>query len=137
MKAAIYARYSSDNQREESIAAQIRAIKEFAQKEDIQVVKIYTDEAKSATTDNRPNFLKMVKESELGLFDCVIVHKLDRFSRNRYDSAFYKKKLKDNNVQLISVLEHLDNSAESIILESVLEGMAEYYSVNLSREVMK
>lgn len=137
MKAAIYARYSSDNQREESIAAQIRAIKEFAQKEDIHVVKIYTDEAKSATTDNRPNFLKMIKESELGMFDCVIVHKLDRFSRNRYDSAFYKKKLKDNNVQLISVLEHLDNSAESIILESVLEGMAEYYSVNLSREVMK
>lgn len=137
MKAAIYARYSSDNQREESISAQIRAIKDFAQKENIQVVKIYTDEARSATTDNRPNFLKMIKESELGLFECVIVHKLDRFSRNRYDSAFYKKKLKDNNVKLISVLEHLDNTAESIILESVLEGMAEYYSVNLSREVMK
>ena len=79
----------------------------------------------------------MIKDSELGLFDTLIVHKLDRFSRNRYDSAFYKKKLKDNNVRLISVLEHLDNSPESIILESVLEGMAEYYSVNLSREVMK
>ena len=137
MKAAIYARYSSDNQREESIEAQIRAIKEFAEKENIQIVKIYTDEARSATTDDRPQFLKMMKESELGLFDTLIVHKLDRFSRNRYDSAFYKKKLKDNNVRLISVLEHLDNSPESIILESVLEGMAEYYSVNLSREVMK
>lgn len=137
MKAAIYARYSSDNQREESIEAQIRAIKEFAEKENIQIVKTYTDEARSATTDDRPQFLQMMKESELGLFDALIVHKLDRFSRNRYDSAFYKKKLKDNHVQLISVLEHLDNSPESIILESVLEGMAEYYSVNLSREVMK
>ncbi|MDU1231826.1 MAG: recombinase family protein [Clostridium sp.] len=137
MKAAIYARYSSDNQREESIEAQIRAINEFAERENIQIVKTYIDEARSATTDDRPQFLKMIKESELGLFDTLIVHKLDRFSRNRYDSAFYKKKLKDNNVRLISVLEHLDNSPESIILESVLEGMAEYYSVNLSREVMK
>ena len=137
MKAAIYARYSSDNQREESIEAQIRAINEFAKRENIQIVKTYTDEARSATTDDRPQFLKMIKESELGLFDTLIVHKLDRFSRNRYDSAFYKKKLKDNNVTLVSVLEHLDNSPESIILESVLEGMAEYYSVNLSREVMK
>ena len=137
MKAAIYARYSSDNQREESIDAQIRAIEEFAKNNDIQIVKVYTDEAKSATTDDRPQFLKLMKESEFNLFDAVIVHKLDRFARNRYDSAFYKKKLKDNNVKLVSVLEHLDNSPESIILESVLEGMAEYYSVNLSREVMK
>ena len=95
MKAAIYARYSSDNQREESIEAQIRAINEFAERENIQIVKTYIDEARSATTDDRPQFLKMIKESELGLFDTLIVHKLDRFSRNRYDSAFYKKKLKD------------------------------------------
>lgn len=137
MKAAIYVRYSSDNQREESIEAQIRAIKEFAKIENIEIVKIYADEAKSATTDDRPQFLRLMKESEFNIFDSVIVHKLDRFARNRYDSAFYKKKLKDNNVKLISVLEHLDDSPESIILESVLEGMAEYYSVNLSREVMK
>lgn len=137
MKAAIYARYSSDNQREESIEAQIRAINDFAKKEHIQIIKNYADEARSAMTDDRPQFLKMIKESELGLFDTLIVHKLDRFSRNRYDSAFYKKKLKDNGVKLISVLERLDDSPESIILESVLEGMAEYYSVNLSREVMK
>ncbi len=137
MKAAIYARYSSDNQREESIDAQIRAIKEFASHNNIQIVKIYTDEARSATTDDRPQFLQMIKDSEFNIFNTVIVHKLDRFSRNRYDSAFYKKKLKDNHVKLISVLEHLDDSPESIILESVLEGMAEYYSINLSREVMK
>lgn len=136
-KAAIYARYSSDNQREESIDAQIRAIKEFASKNSYKIVAIYTDEAKTATSDDRPNFIKMIKDSNNGLFDAVIVHKLDRFARNRYDSAYYKRALKQNDVRIISVLENLDDSPESIILESVLEGMAEYYSANLSREVMK
>ncbi|KNF10110.1 site-specific recombinase [Gottschalkia purinilytica] len=135
--AVIYARYSSDNQREESIEAQIRAIKEYAKRNNTNIYKIYADEARSATTDNRPEFLKMIKDSELGLFDMVIVHKLDRFSRNRYDIAFYKKQLKKNGVRLVSVLENLDDSPESIILESVLEGMAEYYSANLAREIMK
>jgi site-specific DNA recombinase len=137
MKAAAYVRYSSDNQREESIDAQIRAIQEYASKNDIEIVKIYPDEAKSATTDQRPYFLQMMKDSELGIFQAVVVHKLDRFSRDRYDSAFYKRQLKKNGVRLISVLEQLDDSPESIILESVLEGMAEYYSRNLAREVMK
>ena len=137
MRAAIYARYSSDNQREESIEAQIRAIKEYAEKNDMVIVKTYTDEAKSATTDNRPQFLQMIKDSELNAFNAIIVHKLDRFSRDRYDSAHYKRILQKNNVRLISVLEHLDDSPEAVILESVLEGINEYYSKNLSREVMK
>ncbi len=137
MRAAIYARYSSENQREESIEAQIKACKEYCEKNNIEIVKIYTDEAKSATTDDRPAFLQMIRESNLKLFDVVVVHKLDRFARNRYDSAFYKRQLKKNGVKLISVLEQLDDSPESVILESVLEGMAEYYSKNLAREVMK
>jgi len=137
MNAALYGRYSSDNQREESIEAQIRAMTEFCEKNNYNIVKVYTDEALSATTDNRPQFLKMISDSGKGLFDVIICHKLDRFARNRYDSAFYKKTLKDNGVKLISVLENLDDSPESIILESVLEGMAEYYSANLSREVKK
>ncbi len=137
MKAAIYARYSSDNQREESIDAQVRAISEYAQRNGITVVKTYVDEAESAKTDDRPNFQKMIRDCTEGIYDCIIVHKLDRFSRNRYDSAFYKKKLKENGIRLISILENLDDSPESIILESVLEGMAEYYSANLARETMK
>jgi len=137
INAAAYCRYSSDNQREESIDAQIRAIKEYAARNDFNIIKVYTDEARSATTDNRPGFLEMVKDSELELFENVIVHKLDRFARDRYDSAFYKRKLRKNGVRVLSVLETLDDSPESIILESVLEGMAEYYSANLSREVMK
>ncbi len=137
MKAAIYARYSSDNQREESIDAQVRAIKEYCERNGIRIVRTYTDEAKTATTADRPGFLQMISDSGLGLFDVVVVHKLDRFSRDRYDSAFFKRQLKKNGVRLVSVLENLDDSPESIILESVLEGMAEYYSANLAREVMK
>lgn len=137
MKAAIYARYSSDNQREESLDAQIRAATEFAQRNGYTIVKTYTDHAKTATSDNRPGFQQMFKEIDSGLFQAVIVHKLDRFSRSRVDSAIYKEALRKHNIRLVSVLEYFDNSPESVVLESVLEGFAEYFSRNLSREVMK
>lgn len=137
MNAAIYARYSSDNQRDESIDAQIRAIEEYAKRNDITIVKIYADKAKSATSDKRPEFQQMIQDSALGIFNAVIVHKLDRFSRDKYDSVSYKRRLKKNGIRLISVTEQFDDSPESIILESLLEGMAEYYSKNLAREVMK
>ena len=136
-KVALYARFSSDNQRSESIDAQIRAMTQFCRQNHWQIVATYADEAKSATTDNRPQFQQMIADSNKGLFDIVLVHKLDRFSRDRYDSAIYKKKLKKNHVRLCSVLERMDDSPESIMMESVLEGMAEYYSKNLGREVMK
>lgn len=137
IRAAAYGRYSSDNQREESITAQLKAIEEHCKKKGYILVKTYTDEARSATTDNRASFQQMISDSSLDIFDVVLVHKLDRFARNRYDSAFYKRKLKLNRVKVESILEQLDNSPESIILESVLEGMAEYYSKNLAREVRK
>ncbi len=136
-RVAQYARFSSDNQRSESIDAQIRAMNQFCKQNHWQVVSTYTDEAKSATTDNRPQFQQMISDSSKGIFDIVLVHKLDRFSRDRYDSAIYKKRLKKNHVRLCSVLERMDDSPESIMMESVLEGMAEYYSKNLWCEVMK
>ncbi len=136
-RVAQYARFSSDNQRTESIDAQIRAMNQFCKQNHWQIVATYKDEARSATTDNRPQFQQMITDSSKGLFDIVLVHKLDRFSRDRYDSAIYKKRLKKNNVKLCSVLERIDDSPESIMMESVLEGMAEYYSKNLGREVMK
>lgn len=135
-RVAQYARFSSDNQRSESIDAQIRHMNQFCKQNHWQVVATYTDEARSATTDNRPQFQQMINDSSKGLFDIVLVHKLDRFSRDRYDSAIYKKKLKKNNVRLCSVLERLDNTPESIMMESVLEGMAEYYSKNLSTGII-
>lgn len=136
-RAAIYARFSSDNQREESIDAQVRAIEDFARRNDLIIVKTYADRAKSATSDRRPEFQQMITDSAKNLFDVIIVHKLDRFSRDKYDSAMYKRRLKLNGIRLMSVTENLDGSPESIILESMLEGMAQYYSANLAREVMK
>ena len=136
-KAVIYARFSSDNQRDESIDAQVRACQDYAEKHDLEVIKIYADKAQSATSDKRPEFLRMMNDAEDGIFEAVIIHKLDRFSRDRYDHAYYKRKLKRCGIRLCSVLENLDDSPESIILESVLEGMSEYYSKNLARETMK
>jgi site-specific DNA recombinase len=136
-RAVLYARFSSDMQREESIEAQIRAMREFAEKKDYVIVDEYIDRAKSATTDRRPEFQRMIKESARMGFDIVLVHKLDRFARNRYDAAHYRHQLRRNHIELRSVVENLDSSPESIILESVLEGMAEYYSKNLAREVEK
>ena len=101
-RVAQYARFSSDNQRSESIDAQIRAMNQFCKQNHWQVVSTYTDEARSATTDNRPQFQQMIADSGKGIFDIVLVHKLDRFSRDRYDSAIYKKKLKKNHVKLCS-----------------------------------
>ena len=137
MRGVIYARYSSDNQRTESIDAQIRACNEYARKNEIEIIGSYVDEALTGTSDKRPQFQKMIKDAESKIFDCLIVHKLDRFTRDKYDSVIYKRKLKNFGVRLYSVTENLDGSPESIILESVIEGMAQYYSENLSREVMK
>ena len=138
-RAVAYCRFSSSNQREESIDAQVRAIKEYCDKNKLKLLKIYKDEAISGTsTKDREMFLEMILDCKKNLFDCVIVHKYDRFARNRYDHALYEKILNDNNVKLISVLEQLvDDSPESVILKSVLAGMNEYYSKNLSREVKK
>ena len=136
-RAALYARFSSDNQRSESIDAQIRAMKHYCSQRGYVIVNTYTDEAKSATTDRRPAFQQMIADSREHTFDILLVHKLDRFARNRYDSAVYKRELKKNGVAVYSVLENLDDSPESVMMESVLEGMSEYYSQNLAREVMK
>ena len=136
-RAVAYTRFSSDLQREESIEAQLRAIQAYCNEHDFVLLTVYADRGISGTSDKRPEFQRMIKDSANKQFDAVIVHKLDRFARNRYDSAFYKNILKKNNVKLISVLENLQDSPESVILESVIEGMNEYYSLNLSREVRK
>ena len=107
MKAVIYARYSSDNQREESIEGQIRECTAFAEKNNITILRHYIDRAFSAKTDNRPEFQNMIKDSGKRLFDMIIVWKLDRFARNRYDSARYKTALKKNGVKVVSVLPRL------------------------------
>ncbi len=136
-RAAAYTRFSSDNQRDESIDAQNRAIEAYCKQNGYELVMTYEDRAKTATSDKRPGFQQMIGDSGKGLFSFIIVHKLDRFSRDKHDSVHYKRILKKNKVRLLSVLENLDDSPESIMMESMYEGMAAYYSLNLAREVMK
>ena len=137
MTAVIYARYSSDNQREESIEGQIRECTDYAEKNGITVVKHYIDRALSAKTDNRPDFQQMIKDSEKRLFDIVLVWKLDRFARNRYDSAHYEYQLERNHVKLVSATEPISDSPAGIMVKSMLTGMAEYYSAELSEKVVR
>lgn len=122
MRAVIYARYSSDNQTEASIEGQLRECMEFAEHAGIDVIRSYIDRALSAKSDNRPEFQQMIKDSYKHAFDCIIVWKLDRFSRNRYDSAHYKALLRKNGVKVVSAKEAIAEGSEGILLESVLEG---------------
>lgn len=133
-----YCRYSSEGQRDGfSIEAQQRAIRDFCESEKYNIIKFYVEEARSGTNDNREAFQDMIEDAKLRKFKAIIVHKFDRFARNKYDSVFYKRKLRDLDIKVISICEPLDDSPESVILESLYEGMSEYYSRNLSREVLK
>ncbi len=137
MKAVIYARYSSASQTEQSIEGQLRECTEYANKHDINIVGTYIDRATSGTTDKREQFQKMIKDSDRRIFDAVIVYKIDRFARNRYDSAMYKARLSKNKVKVLYAKESIPDGPEGIILESLLEGMAEYYSAELSQKIKR
>lgn len=137
MNAVIYARYSSHAQREESIEGQLRECHEFAEKQGLTVIGEYCDHALSGKTDNRPEFQRMIKDSEKHQFSAVIMYTLDRFARNRYDSAIYKAKLKKNGCKIYYAKQPMPDTPEGIILEAVLEGYAEYYSANLARGIKR
>lgn len=137
MNAVIYARYSSHNQRDQSIEDQVFDCKKFAKEKGFNIVDIYADRAQSGRTDNRTEFQKMLKDSASKLFEVVLVWKLDRFGRNREETALNKIKLKKNGVRVVSVMENIPDSSEGVLLESVIEGMAEYYSRNLSENITR
>ena len=137
MNVVIYARYSSHNQTEQSIEGQIKVCKEFAKKNGYIIVGEYIDRAESGRSANRPQFLKMIEDSKKRAFQGVLVYQLDRFSRDRYDSAIYKNKLKNNDVRVFSANESISSDASGILMESVLEGMAEYYSAELSEKTTR
>lgn len=136
-KAVIYARYSSGNQREESIDSQLRICQKFADDHGYKVIQEYTDSALSGRTDQRPAFQRMISDSAKKRFDTVLVYAHDRFSRNTYDMATYKARLKKSGVRIISATVPLDDSPESGLMESILEGFAQYYSENLSRSIKR
>lgn len=139
MNVVLYLRYSSDRQNEQSIEGQERVCRAFCSQHNYTVVGTYIDRALTATknVEKRIEFQNMINDSSKGNFEAVIVYKLDRFARNRYDSATYKAKLKRNGVKVISATENISDNPEGIILESVLEGMAEFYSKELAQKITR
>ncbi len=136
-RAVIYARYSSHNQREESIEDQVRACEEAAAREGDEVIAVFFDRAASGTTDRRQGFRSMVELSKGGGWQRVWTYKTDRFARDRYDAAIYKRKLKKCGVSVKYAAEPIPDGPTGVLMESVLEGMAEYYSANLGENVAR
>lgn len=137
LNAVIYARYSSHSQTEQSIEGQLHDCYAYADRCGYRVVGEYIDRALTGKNDDRPDFQRMIKDAEKRQFQLILVWKLDRFTRNRYDSAIYKQRLKKFGVRVVSCMEAITDSPEGIILEGLLESMAEYYSANLSENIRR
>lgn len=135
--AVIYARYSSHNQRDESIEGQIRDGLECALKNNMIVAGVYIDRAMTGRNDKRESFQQLMKDADRHKFGCLIAWKVDRIARNRYDAATYKARLKKNNVRIIYVKEEIPDGPIGILVESMLEGQAEYYSASLSENIRR
>lgn len=135
MNIVICARFSSHSQTEQSIEGQLKVCYEYARNNNYTVVGEYVDRAQSGTTDNRLAFQCMISDSDKHILEGVLVYQLDRFARNRYDSAINKSKLKKNGVKVISAKENIANNPSRILVEVVLESMAEYYSAELSQKI--
>lgn len=133
----VYARYSSHAQKDTSIEDQVRDIEVYCRLNNLRIVKIYADRHLSGKTDQRPQFQQMIKDAAHARWSYVVVWKTDRFARNRYDSATYKYRLKRYGIRVLSAKEAIPEGPEGILLESVLEGSAEYYSANLAQNIRR
>ena len=138
MRGAIYARYSAGpRQTDQSIEGQLRVCRSFCESKGIQVVGEYCDRHISGRTDERPEFQRLIQDAKLKKFEAVIVYKTDRFARNKYDSAIYKRELKKAGIQIFYAAEAIPEGPEGIILESLMEGLAEYYSAELAQKIRR
>lgn len=137
-RTVIYARYSAGSgQTDQSIEGQVRECKAYIKKNKLQLVGIYADRHITGRTDRRPEFQRMISDAEAGVFDVLVVYTTDRFSRDKYDSAIYKRKLKDCGVQIRYAAENIPEGPEGILLEALMEGWAQYYSEELSRKILR
>lgn len=135
--AVIYARYSSHAQNDASIEQQVADCEAYARANNLQVLKVYPDRHLTGTSDQRQQFQAMIRDAAHARWRYVLVWKMDRFARNRYDSATYKYRLKKHGIRVLSVKESIPDGPEGILLEAVLEGSAEYYSANLSQNIKR
>lgn len=137
IRAVVYARYSSHSQTEQSIEGQISAAQVYAKAKGYTIVKEYVDRAKTGKNDNREAFQQMLSDTAKHEFSVIIVWKVDRFGRNREEITFNKYRCKKNDVRVEYIAEAVPDSPEGVILESVLEGMAEYYSLQLAQNIRR
>lgn len=135
--AVVYARYSSHKQGEQSVEGQLAAARAYAEAKGYTIVHEYIDRAMTGRNDNRDEFQQMLSDCAKKQFSVIIVWKVDRFGRNREEITFNKYRAKKHGVRVEYVAENLPNSPEGVILESVLEGMAEYYSLQLSQNIRR
>jgi DNA invertase Pin-like site-specific DNA recombinase len=135
--AVVYARYSSHRQGEQSIEGQQAAAHKYAAENGLTIIHEYIDRAMTGRNDNRAQFQQMLKDAGKGQFGTIILWKVDRFGRNREEIAFNKYRCKKSGVKVVYVAEIIPDSPEGVILESVLEGMAEYYSKQLSQNILR
>ena len=135
--AVIYARYSSSRQRDVSIDQQVSACRAYADQQGWKVLRVYADHAITGTTDQRPSFQQMIRDASALAWSKVIVYAFDRFARDRYDSAVYKHALKENGVRVLSVTEQVTDDPAGVLMESIFEGFAEYYSRELQRKIRR
>lgn len=135
----LYMRYSSDRQTEQSIEGQLRELIAYCKYHSYRVAAIYVDRAISAhaSMDKRPAFQQMLSDSARSSWKTVLVYKLDRFARNREDSAIARMRLRKNGCNVESAKEGISKNPEGVILEALLEGIAEYYSLELSQKVRR
>lgn len=137
IRAVSYSRFSSNNQRTESIDAQQRAIYKYIAENKYTPVGDYVDEAVTGTNLQRPGFQSMLDDAKKGMFDVVIVHKMDRFSRDVYDALDVQRKLAFYGVRIESVIERFEETPEGQLQKVIQLGVGQYYSQNLAREVVK
>jgi DNA invertase Pin-like site-specific DNA recombinase len=138
MRTALYARYSAGpRQTDQSIEGQIRVCSDYCKQHGLTITEIYADRHISGKTDDRPEFQRLIADSKKKKFEAVVVYKTDRFARNKYDSAIYKRQLKINGIKIFYAAEAIPDGPEGIILESLMEGLAEYYSAELAQKIKR
>lgn len=138
-KGVLYLRYSSHSQTEQSIEGQQTECTKYCKKNNIRIVDVYIDRNRSATKniEKREAFQQMIQDSETGAFDCVVVYALNRFARDRYDSAIYKRILKKNGVDVISATQQISDSPDGQLMETLFEGLDQYYSAELAQKIRR
>ena len=137
MNAVVYARFSSHRQGEQSIEGQVAEAERFAAKHGLTIIHVYADRAQTGRNDNREQFQLMLADAAKHKFDALIVWKTDRIGRNKEEIALNKYHLKKNGIKIYYVAEMIPDTPEGIILEAVIEGMAAYYSEQLSQNVRR